>query len=757
MNEKLAQLEAQIARLRKRAEREKQARLDAETILENKSRELYQANQKLAALAESLEQQVQTRTEELSQARDQALKFGRAKAEFLANMSHEIRTPLNGMLGMLYLLSERVEHRHHRQLITAAEQSGQLLLNIINDILDYSKIEAVGVSLNNQPFDIAKTVESVVNLLSPLTLEKSIRLGLYVDPSLYTHYHGDNFRLKQILNNLLSNAIKFTEQGSIEIRVEALSRQDVQFSVQDTGAGISESRMQSIFEAFTQEDSSITRRHGGTGLGLTICNRILQAMQSRLEASSVKKQGSRFWFTVNLRPTTQVTIGANLRQRFGDRTLISNDDADAAITDLISWCEQVGVADSSVASVAQSNTLHQLTRLERRNPDERRSSVVVCRNLEELAQVEEGWHVLVEPVGPHQLAQLWQEKQKVSKHKPKAEQKTFNVLVVDDNAINIQVAKVLLQDQGYQVCSANNGREAINALESQSVDLVLMDVQMPVMDGISATQFIRQHMPACQDLPIIAMSAQTLPEQQQQMRDAGMTDILSKPIEPDKLLPKLSQYLSKDAEPEQGRARIPDEGADIALTSLEGFDFTQLWINLGHRYAVMGELLGQFVQQYQHSYRQVRDLYQAQQWHELSHLVHNLKGAAANMGAYELSRHAEQIEDSIKYQKPLQPEQIETLVLSIKSLSKLSSWLLSHGLIEHPEGMVEQNNAVELNPHTLSKLAATLNSDMVKASALANQLLKESPGNQRAQAIFQAVSEFDIEEAERLIEKQLNN
>jgi signal transduction histidine kinase len=417
----------------KRVERERTARQAAERLLEEKSLALYNANLSLQAAAEEAERLVVQRTAELSEALQVAKRASRAKSDFLANMSHEIRTPMNGIIGMTDLALDAPTIQEARECMVVVQRSAASLLDIINDILDFSKIEAGKLSIEQIPFDLRQTVNDCLQVLKPRAHEKDLEVLCTFGADTPTHVVGDPTRLRQVLINLMGNAIKFTKHGTISISIQSVHRQgadvELRFGVRDTGIGIAADKRETIFGAFSQADTSTTRHYGGTGLGLTITQRLVSLMGGSLEVESELNVGSEFFFTLPYR--------------------------------------MVLAPDAAVVNSG--------------------SALLDVRPL--------------------------------------------RVLLVEDHPINQTLAVRLLEKWGHQVSVANNGQEALDCLGHDSLvfDLVLMDMQMPVMGGLEATQRIRQ-IPALASLPIVAMTANAMLGDRELCLEAGMNDYLSKPI-----------------------------------------------------------------------------------------------------------------------------------------------------------------------------------------------------------------------------------
>ncbi|HEY9051000.1 MAG TPA: response regulator [Gammaproteobacteria bacterium] len=673
-----------------------------------------QINKATARLKKTLDE-LEIQNIELDLARNHALSASRIKSEFLANMSHEIRTPMNGVLGFTDLLYKTKLNSQQKDLIDTIRTSASNLLTIINDILDFSKIESGKLEIDSIEFNLTELMDDIISMFAPMAYKNNLELIYHSYPGMPDRVIGDPSRIRQILVNLIGNAIKFTSQGHVIIRImplEAGNPATLKFTVTDTGIGMDEQNKKRLFTAFTQADTSISRKFGGTGLGLVISKKLAELMQGEIGLESTINKGSTFWFSIVLKtiqeplpaqyaqPTRTVLIYEPMSlHRVTTRNILHRMGIDAIETGRLDQIDHLIQKNNSVAAIIASinrNDMHndQLIKnlsdylngcglpylvlissfdnndIDRLNKAGIHNCLFRCtrqniikRYTYSLLNIEPGIETSViqdVDINENQEHDGWH---------------GLKILVVDDNEINIKLSRSLLENRGINVTAAADGEQALQLCQSNSYDLILMDLHMPRMDGFLATQAIRKQPGYCKTVPIIALTANILPDEQKRALATGMNDILVKPITEIHLFNTLAKWTSI--------AQVNDPAPEITAIKVQTqhsiFDEAEAIERAGGNRKLAMELLSMLQKELPEHQQKIMAAKEANNLVDLKQHTHKLHGATSYCGVPLLRHAAKQLENTIDNQDfPELDKHYVELLAAIESLNSYYSGQLEN-------------------------------------------------------------------------------
>ena len=734
----------------------------------------------------------------------------RMKSEFLANMSHEIRTPMNAIIGMAFLALKTELTPRQRDYVGKIHRAGQHLLGIINDILDFSKIEAGKLTVERVSFDLEQMMSGVAELIGQKAAEKGLELIIDLDPEVPPSLIGDPLRLSQIVINYANNAVKFTEAGEVMVAVRVAARDGdsllLRFEVRDTGIGLTEEQRSRLFQSFQQADSSTSRRFGGTGLGLAIARQLAALMDGKVGVESTLGVGSTFWFTARLELDNSKSRRRLLREDLATRSVLVVDDNETAlrITEdmLAGMALRVTTAGSGEAALtairaaAEAGSPYDLVVTDwqmppgmsgldlaqalQQLPESRRPHLIMLTAYARESLAEEAArvgleYILAKPVNASLLFDtvigvLDLQTDDGDDAGPGATGpasanlsavRGARILLAEDNPLNQQIACELLADEGLVVEVANNGREAVEMAGARPYDLVLMDMQMPEMDGLAATRALRQRFSTAQ-LPILAMTANASQSDRQQCADAGMDAHITKPIDPPELYATLLRWLHGRVRPVpvvRGAGPAPADAANPAALGVAGVDCTLGLKRAAGKPALYRKMLLTFVRDMAGSVDAMRQALAAGDRDAAVRVAHTLKGSAGSIGASGIQAEAGTLESALVAGATPDPLALNALATELaRIVGDIAAAVQARDTTEGAAavgtgaaaGADGRAAAEPPDPALLQRLDALLANDDTAASALIDEhepSLQAHLGAARFGALREAIEQYDFEAA----------
>ncbi|SBS35665.1 Signal transduction histidine-protein kinase BarA [Marinomonas aquimarina] len=737
----------------------------------------------------------------LEEALKEAHQAAEAKNRFIANISHEIRTPMNAIIGLTDACLTSPDKANQQDLMRKVNSSANNLLRIINDILDFSKMEAGRLDVEEIPFTLERVVEEYAYVHQSVAKAKRIHLLTGIESNVPEHFIGDPLRIGQILSNLVSNALKFTSAGEVIVYVKLLRTKgefvELEFSVHDTGVGMTEEQVSKLFSPFTQADVSTTRKYGGTGLGLSICKSLVGLMGGEISVESKPGEGSSFRFTLSLKVDREEVeqLPSAVKESLNQRRVLLIDYVGVSRQNYIRYANafqmQLNVATTRDEAYSLLTSQHSfdylivdcykisqdlsdlMDRLSQFPSSQQLKSVIVIDHGEDLSRTQP-WHStiellappitqssLLESMVPFQAASAAQtEEQDVSLD----EWSELNILIAEDNEINQLVISEIFNHWGIPFQLVDNGRDAIKAVQHQQFDLVLMDIQMPIMDGYEACKGIRALGGVYAHLPIIAVTANTAHQDIQRALQAGMNDHVSKPIKRQQLKDVIQKQLQLGQQTEQSDAQAEHSSAsdDLAqklIEALPNIAVEQALERLGVEASFYLQLLKSFKDSAEQHISEAQDSLQRGDFNTLLRIMHTIKGVAGNLGAQSLFEQATQLELDAK-QQTMTSDALHQMAEDIRLICQATAALVP----ESPERKTANHDS-NLVPHTLSRtecedLMALIDAFDTKANAKIRQLIIEQKDTNVYNDLVHIeaqLNDYNFEEAGLILSKLLDS
>ncbi len=726
-----------------------------------------------------MQNNISAKNQALSEAVIRAEQATRAKSDFLANMSHEIRTPMNAIIGLAYLTQETSLTSEQHNNLTKIEQSSKNLLRIINDILDFSKIEAGQLIVEKISFSLDELLQQVHTLNHHKADSKGIRLAVRRDLTIPDQYKGDPLRISQVLTNLVGNAVKFTSSGEVTVTAELTGKDScrLQFTVIDSGIGISEEQIRNLFTPFTQADSSTTRKYGGTGLGLSISKNLVELMGGTISVESTPGRGSHFSFTLPVSNNSR--NGGTRYPALGDINLLllgENPDLEQVLhsfgisavktlpaqepvslkeimqayngqsPDLVFISDPTGhVCMEKLVNTSDYTLPTVLLDTEEKGTADSSNNVF---RVSELTTPSAIYNAIVHVLNTENELNLNYDE--ISEQLIENKLHGKRILLAEDNPINTEVARGLLEKHGLQVSCCENGQEVLKLLDKETFDLVLMDVQMPVMDGYEACEYIREDL-RFKELPIVALTANAMRGDSDKSLAAGMNDHLSKPIDPELLRRTLSKWLLREETTDEYRLVTDARTGPQVLNTRSGLE------RASGEWPAYLKLLKMFMREHQRDQEIIQLLSEQEAWDTLAAKAHALKGSSATLGASELSGIAQIVEKEARSETHLPPALLEQIDSAFQNLGQVIEELnATHGnqSVDEKKGPT----SVKVHNDSLKKMIKELNQALsegdIAAIDLADKLREVLHGSDNVYWINQicrSLEEYDFDSALQIL------